>query len=155
MTPTMLAARFLSPSTSPEFVGERREVFPIQRYDEINISRESSDIDEAKKSSRTDDRNRIFSDEVFAAELEEIDYANAFLLGMDVGAIATDEEVGILSAFLRAQSISEEELLELDREDMRRREVLRFQEQLRAFWERDREESRRVNRRQLARMVRR
>jgi hypothetical protein len=53
----MLAARLLSPSASPEFVGERREVFPIQRHDEINISRESSDIDEAKKSSRTDDRN--------------------------------------------------------------------------------------------------
>jgi predicted nucleotidyltransferase len=40
--------------------------------------------------------DRIFSDEVFAAELEEIEYANAFLLGMDVGAIATDEEVEIL-----------------------------------------------------------
>jgi len=49
--------------------------------------------------------DRIFSDEVFAAELEEIDYANAFLLGMDVGTIATDEEAGILSAFLHAQSI--------------------------------------------------
>ncbi len=31
--------------------------------------------------------DRIFSDEVFAAELEDIDYANAFLLGMDVGTI--------------------------------------------------------------------
>ena len=62
--------------------------------------------------------DRIFSDEVVAAELEDIDYANAFLLGMDVGTIATEEEVGILSAFLRAQSISDEELLELDREDM-------------------------------------
>ena len=35
--------------------------------------------------------DRIFSDEVFAAELAEIDYASAFLLGMDVGAIVTDE----------------------------------------------------------------
>ncbi len=78
--------------------------------------------------------DRIFSDEVFAAELEEIEYANAFLLGMDVGAIATDEEVEILSAFFQAQSISDEELLELDREDMRQREALRFQQQLRAFW---------------------
>jgi hypothetical protein len=54
---TPLAARLLSPSTSPEFVGERHEVFQIQRHDEINVPRESSDIDEAKKSSRTDDRN--------------------------------------------------------------------------------------------------
>lgn len=79
------------------------------------------------------DSDRIFSDEVFAAELEEIDFANAFLLGMDVGAIASNEETGILSAFLQAQSISDEELLELDREDMRQREAWRFQEQLRAF----------------------
>jgi len=77
--------------------------------------------------------DRIFSDEVFAAELEDIDYANALLLGMDVGPIATDEEVGILSAFLQSQSISDEELLDLDREDIQQREALRFQKQLRAF----------------------
>ncbi len=77
--------------------------------------------------------DRIFSDEVFAAELKEIDYAGAFLLGMDVGAIATAEEAGVLAAFLQAQSVSDEELLELDREDMLQREALRFQEQLRAF----------------------
>ena len=77
--------------------------------------------------------NRIFSDEIFAAELEDIEYASAFLLGVDVGTTATDEEVGILSAFLRAQSISDEELLNLDREDLQQREALRFQEQLRAF----------------------
>ncbi len=56
----MLSARLLSPSTSPKFVGERREAFQIQRHDEINIPRESSDINEAKKSSRTDDRNISF-----------------------------------------------------------------------------------------------
>lgn len=77
--------------------------------------------------------DRIFGDEVFAAGLEEADYANAFLLGLDVGAIATDEEVEILSAFLKARSISDEEVLEMDREDMRQREALRFQGQLRAF----------------------
>jgi predicted nucleotidyltransferase len=77
--------------------------------------------------------DRIFSDDVFAAELEEIDYANAFLLGMDVGAIAADEEVGILGAFLQAQGISDEERLGLDREDMQQREASRFQEYLRAF----------------------
>jgi predicted nucleotidyltransferase len=77
--------------------------------------------------------DRIFSNEVFAAELEDIDSANAFLLGMDVGTIATDEEAGILSAFLQAQGISDEELLKLDREDIQQREAFRFQEQLRAF----------------------
>jgi hypothetical protein len=53
----MLSAHLLRPSSGPKFVGERAEVFQIQRYDEINIPRESSDINEAKKSSRTDDRN--------------------------------------------------------------------------------------------------
>ena len=77
--------------------------------------------------------DRIFSDEVFAAELKEIDYASAFLLGRDVGAIATSEEAGILITFLQGQGISEEEMLELDREDQQQREGLRFQEQLRAF----------------------
>jgi predicted nucleotidyltransferase len=77
--------------------------------------------------------DRIFSDEVFAAELEEIEYASAFLLGMDLGTIATDEEVGILGAFFQAQSISDEELLELDREDMQQRKASQFQQQLRAF----------------------
>ena len=70
---------------------------------------------------------------MFAAELEDIDYANAFLLGMDVGTIVTDEEFGILSAFLQAQGISDEELLDLDRQDIQQREVVRFQKQLRAF----------------------
>ena len=76
---------------------------------------------------------RIFSDEVFAAELKDIEYANAFLLGMDVGSIATEEELGILDAFFQAQRISDEDLIELDREDMQQREAIRFQEQLRAF----------------------
>jgi len=78
--------------------------------------------------------DRIFSDEVFEAELEDVGYANAFLLGMDVGSIATGEEFEILRAFFHAQRISDEELLELDREDVRQREVFRFQKQLRAFW---------------------
>lgn len=87
--------------------------------------------------------DRIFSDDVFAAELEDIDYANAFLLGMDVGMIAKDEEFGILSAFLQDRSISDEDLLDLDREDIQQREALQFQKQLRAFG--DREEPEQVN----------
>jgi predicted nucleotidyltransferase len=79
------------------------------------------------------DTDRIFSDEVFAAELDDVEYANAFLLGMDVGAIAIDEEEEILIAFLQAQSAGDEELLTLDREDMYHKENLRFQQQLHAF----------------------
>ena len=76
---------------------------------------------------------RIFGDDVFAAELEDIEYANALLLGMDVGALATDEEVEIVKAFLGDQIVSAEELLELERDDVQQREALRFQQQLRAF----------------------
>ena len=77
--------------------------------------------------------DRIFSDEVFAAELKDIDYASAFLLGMDVGTIATDEQVGILTAFFQTQSISDEQLRDLKRGDLQHREASRFQEQIRAF----------------------
>jgi len=77
--------------------------------------------------------DRIFTDEVFAAELEDIEYANAFLLGIDVGFITTDQEVEILSAFLAAQNLSDDDLEELDREDTRQREIFCFQKQLRAF----------------------
>jgi hypothetical protein len=48
----MLSARLLGPSTSPQFAGERREVFQIQRHGKINVARESSDINEAKEGQR-------------------------------------------------------------------------------------------------------
>jgi predicted nucleotidyltransferase len=77
--------------------------------------------------------DRIFSDDVFAAGLDDIEYANAFLLGVDIRFIATDEEVEILNAFFGVQSLSDEELQELDPEDIRQRGEARFQQQLRAF----------------------
>ena len=54
---TVLPARLLRPTTDPKFLSECREVFRIQRHDEIDVPREPSDIDEAKKSSRADDCN--------------------------------------------------------------------------------------------------
>jgi predicted nucleotidyltransferase len=77
--------------------------------------------------------DRIFSDDVFAAGLDDIEYANAFLLGVDIRFIATDEEVEILNAFFGVQSVSDEELQELDPEDIQQRGEARFQQQLRAF----------------------
>jgi hypothetical protein len=53
----MLSARFLSPATSPKCVCEGREFLQIQRHDEIDIPREPLDVNEAKKSGCTDDRN--------------------------------------------------------------------------------------------------
>ena len=76
---------------------------------------------------------RIFCDEVYDAELDDIQYANAFLLGMDIGAIAMADELEVVDAFLARKSISGEELDELDPDDRRQRAELRFQRQLRAF----------------------
>jgi predicted nucleotidyltransferase len=76
--------------------------------------------------------DRIFGDDVFAAELEDFEYAKAFLLGLDVGAIATTEEREIINDFLQAQTLSEDIMGDLDREDADR-EAFRFQKQLRAF----------------------
>ena len=50
-----------------------------------------------------------------------------------MGSIATDEEAEIVSAFLQAQSLPDEELRELDQEDLQEWQGLRFQRQLRAF----------------------
>ena len=44
------------------------------------------------------------------AEALGLEYANAFLLGVDIRFIATDEEVEILNAFFGVQSVSDEEL---------------------------------------------
>lgn len=76
---------------------------------------------------------RIFGDDVFAAELEDIEYANAFLLGKDVGGFAVNEETEIVHAFLRDQCSSDEQLSDFDAQDVHQKDVVRFQKQLRAF----------------------
>jgi predicted nucleotidyltransferase len=76
--------------------------------------------------------DRIFGEEVFAAELADFEYVNAFLLGLDVGAITTTEEREIVDRFLEAQMASDDELEELAREGIDR-DAFRFQQQLRAF----------------------
>src|SRR6266568_7870427 len=58
--------------------------------------------------------DRIFGDDVFTAELADVEYTNAFLLGSDVGAIATDEDAEIVNGFLSKHRMSEAALEELD-----------------------------------------
>jgi len=77
--------------------------------------------------------DRIFGDDVFAAELDDIEYANAFLLGSDVGAIATDEDTEILNGFLSKHQMPAEELAEWDRDDLRQSDSVRFHRQLKVF----------------------
>jgi predicted nucleotidyltransferase len=75
---------------------------------------------------------RIFGDDIFAAELEDIEYANAFLLGSDIGSIASEEDEAIVGGFLRHHQIPLADLDDLE-PDYGHREVRRFQYQLAAF----------------------
>lgn len=79
--------------------------------------------------------DRIFSDEVFAAELEDIEDASAFLLGTDIGVFAADDEATIVRRFLDDLQIPPEEFAALDPDDSRERDTQRLQQQLRAFSE--------------------
>lgn len=77
--------------------------------------------------------DRIFSDAVFAAELEDVADASAFLLGADTGAFATGDEAAIVRNFLELLQIPAEELAKLDPDDFRQGSTQRLQQQLRAF----------------------
>lgn len=54
--------------------------------------------------------HRLFSDEVFDAELPDFNMANAFLLGLDLRRLATNEEVECVEQFLERFMGSEEGL---------------------------------------------
>jgi predicted nucleotidyltransferase len=75
------------------------------------------------------DSDRIFCDEVFRAELEDIEYASAFLLGMDIGAIATTEDLDSLRKFLDQFEATK---AFADTDDPSSREA-RFQKEILAF----------------------
>lgn len=77
------------------------------------------------------DSDRIFCDEVFQAELEDIEYASAFLLGMDIGPFATTEDLDNLRTFLDQFASSEEDLP--NTMDLFDRELVRFQREIPAF----------------------
>jgi predicted nucleotidyltransferase len=47
------------------------------------------------------DTDRVFSDEVFAAELEDVDLAPAFLLGLDLKLLVSERERLLVEQFLR------------------------------------------------------
>jgi predicted nucleotidyltransferase len=46
------------------------------------------------------DTDRVFSDEVFAADLPDVEFASAFLLGLDLGIIATADDTQLIERFL-------------------------------------------------------
>jgi len=74
--------------------------------------------------------DRLFSDAVFKAELPDIEFAGAFLLGVDVRAIATADDRDIIARFLSQvqPKIDDAPTLDLDGRD-----TAQFQQQIAAF----------------------
>jgi predicted nucleotidyltransferase len=58
--------------------------------------------------------DRMFGEDVFAAELEDFGDTNAFLLGMDIGNIATDDDANIVHEFLKKHQIPETGLFHME-----------------------------------------
>lgn len=73
---------------------------------------------------------RVFSSEVFAAELPDIEFASALLLGLDMRAMATAADIGLVESFLQQVTPLAEEASALDFEG---RDTERFKQQLSAF----------------------
>ena len=55
------------------------------------------------------DSDRLFSDAVFDADLPDFEFANAFLLGLDMRALATDDDASWVEQFLGRLVAQDEE----------------------------------------------
>jgi predicted nucleotidyltransferase len=77
------------------------------------------------------DSERIFSDAVFRADLPDVEFASAFLLGRDLGEIANPEDFPVINIFIR-QMANLPRSASMD-DDWHLREVSHFQSQLSAF----------------------
>ena len=74
--------------------------------------------------------DRLFSDAVFEAALPDIEFAGAFLLGVDVGAIATSDDRDIIARFL---SQVQPRIDDVPASDLDGRGTAQFQQQIAAF----------------------
>lgn len=106
----------------------------IVAYSE-NPHRRKKDLDDLKHLLHTYDAetDRIFGNDVFDAELEDIGYASAFLLGEDIGSIAGGQDASVVHSFLRNLTLAADEVAALSEEDPREWELRQFQMELRAF----------------------
>jgi predicted nucleotidyltransferase len=75
------------------------------------------------------DSDRLFSDAVLDAELPDFEFANAFLLGLDMRALATGDEARFVDQFLRRLLARDEE----GRDDESDFGVKSFRGQINAF----------------------
>jgi predicted nucleotidyltransferase len=80
------------------------------------------------------DGERIFSDIVFEAELPDVEFAGAFLLGLDVRMIATKTDESLVASFLKQMESSEVSPVQRSYdEDWANRDAKLFQLQIAAF----------------------
>ncbi|SRR5579885_1286627 len=124
-----------SHAVSVEFADTRLSVAPLPVIALLKIVAHwenpgrRKDLDDLKQLFRSYEAKRIFDDEVFDAQLEDVEFANAFLLGLDIGRFATREDRAIIERFIRRYFVEDLDVFD-PQED---REDLRFQKQLRAF----------------------
>lgn len=79
------------------------------------------------------DSERIFSDVVFHADLPDIEFAGAFLLGLDLQAIATKGDASLVGSFVAKMINAEESTVKPSDDDWATRNASYFQQQLFAF----------------------
>jgi len=82
------------------------------------------------------DSDRIFSDVVFGADLPDVEFTGAFLLGLDLRAIATEADGSLVELFVTKMKHSEVSIgkpLSAD-DDWATHDASHFQQQLAAFW---------------------
>lgn len=97
--------------------------------------RRRKDLDDLRFLLRRYDEHtdRVFGEDVFAAELEDFGCVSAFLLGLDIGAIASDDDANVIHEFLNRHQIPATEREALDPEDLHERDSLQLHMELRAF----------------------
>jgi predicted nucleotidyltransferase len=76
---------------------------------------------------------RIFSDEVFHANLRDVEFAGAFLLGVDLKAIATKQDASLVDSFLGKVSVEVPVGSNPGDDDWSTRDASYFQQQVSAF----------------------
>jgi predicted nucleotidyltransferase len=76
------------------------------------------------------DTDRVFSDEVFAADLSDIEFASAFLLGLDMQSIAAPNDLQLIESFLTGAS---QALQNAPWDDLEGRTTAQFHNRISAF----------------------
>jgi predicted nucleotidyltransferase len=81
------------------------------------------------------DSERIFSDAVFRADLPDVEFASAFLLGLDLRVIATEEDLSLVNSFTdQMMSLADSAVGSASADDeWASRDTSHFQQQLSAF----------------------